>query len=137
MGRKNKFRPGLNEAGVFKDSHGTELGRLSYDKMLVINEEALYRWLLRAAVSWANKVPLTKINQTFGATGGWGRDPYVDAVLEYMESVQVVYLYRNEERRVYAVKPTMVAHQALKLLNKYTKQEEYHAGLEPLDEDLP
>jgi hypothetical protein len=132
MARKRKIRQQLAEEGRFTDTAGVELGRFSYDNILVLNEEALYRWLLRAAAKYGGKVPITKVNQTFGLTGGWGADPYVAGVLENMAHNHVVKLYKDEDE-IYAVWPLVPPQQAFKKLNAYATRTQYIAGLEPLE----
>jgi hypothetical protein len=113
---------------------GEEYARISLNGILVLNEQALYIWILRAATQNKGKIPTTIINKAFSATGSWGRDPSVEGSLRNLEELNLLQVYRDDTGDITSVWPLAAPHTALKKIPYYTTRAEVLAGLEQLNE---
>jgi hypothetical protein len=138
MPRARKLRQGLAENGVIIGGAGEEYARMSLNGVLVINEQALYMWIVRAATKYKNLVPVSVINRAFSATGSWGRDPSVEGSLRTLHDLGLLNIKYDKDdpsEEIWGVWPRVAPHKAIKVIPPYATRAEVLAGLEHLDED--
>lgn len=124
----------LLRTGVMRGPDGTEWGRLTLDKVFIINHPALYKWLVRYSyVVRKDTIPVSDINQRWSMRGTSAHDPYVMAALATLEEVGAIkQLSTLESGRITHVKFHLSPAMALKKIPKYTTRAGVMAGLEPL-----
>ena len=134
MPRSRRFRAELMNNGTMTSSTGVELGRIDIaEGIFVINEAALYKWLLSTSFS-EGKVPFTKINMVFGPSASWKPDPIVMATVYSMHSKGLLELIAGPDNEPIAVRAIATLKDATKKLEPYTTRAEQIAGLEPLED---
>ena len=134
MPRVKKLRPQLAETGRLVDLNGIEVARLSPTGTYVLNEQAVYLWLLAVAATRQRNVPVTLINKEFSMSGGWSNDPYVMATLIKFEEARLIVTTKSAGGDIVTVEPRATPKKALNTLEPYHTRAEIFADLETIDE---
>lgn len=133
MPRLTRIRPALRETQIITDND-IEVARLTAADILVLNEPAIYMWLVKNANRTGFAVPATIIYRKFGLTGGWSTDPFVYTLLEKFDDLNLTTSTRDSAGNIITVRPRSTPKRALEVLDPYITRAEMMAQLEEADE---